>query len=83
MCVLDFEEMESSSKIDMKDMSWWVSIKEAHTPRALVITRLSKEGCISLLAGGKPSQLHIGMAKASVAPFNLKTISSKMGLLKI
>jgi len=35
----DAEEMESSSKLDLK---------------ALVIVRFSKEGCISLVAGRRP-----------------------------
>jgi hypothetical protein len=29
MCVLDVEQMESSSKIDLRDVSWWMSIKNA------------------------------------------------------
>jgi hypothetical protein len=43
MHALDVEEMESSFKIDLRDESWWMSIKEACTPRALVTTILSKE----------------------------------------
>jgi hypothetical protein len=55
MQTLDAEEMESSSKIDSRDVSWWMSIKEACILRALVIAKFSKERCISLAAGGKPS----------------------------
>jgi hypothetical protein len=29
MQVLDVEEMESSSKMDLRDVSWWMSIKDA------------------------------------------------------
>jgi hypothetical protein len=29
MGALDVEEMESSSKIDLRDVSWWMSIKDA------------------------------------------------------
>jgi hypothetical protein len=29
MRALDVEEMESSSKIDLRDVSWWKSIKNA------------------------------------------------------
>jgi len=29
MQILDAKEMESSSKIDLKDVSWWMSIKNA------------------------------------------------------
>jgi hypothetical protein len=53
MRALTVEEMKSSSKIDLKDVSWWVSIKDAYRPRALKITKLSKEGCISLVIEGK------------------------------
>jgi hypothetical protein len=48
MQVLDFKEMESSSKIDLKDVSWWMSIKDACRLKALVTAKLSKERCISL-----------------------------------
>jgi hypothetical protein len=51
MWALDVEEMELSSKINLL---WWMSIKDAYRPRALVITKLSKERCISLVAKGRP-----------------------------
>jgi hypothetical protein len=51
MQVLDDEAMESSSKIDLRDVSWWMFIKDACRPRVLVITTLSKEVCISLITG--------------------------------
>jgi len=54
MRILDAEEMESSSKIDLRNVSWWMYIKETCRPRALVMTKLSKEKCISLIVGGKP-----------------------------
>jgi hypothetical protein len=47
MWALDVKEIESSSKINLKDVSWWLSIRYAYRPRALVIVKLSKEGCIS------------------------------------
>jgi len=47
--------MESSSKIDLKDVLRWMSIKDAFKPRGLVIAKLSKEGCISLVARGRLS----------------------------
>jgi hypothetical protein len=31
MQILDAKEMESSSKIDLKDVSWWMSIKNAYS----------------------------------------------------
>jgi hypothetical protein len=57
MQVLDAEEMESSSKIDLKDVSWWKSIKDVCRPWALVTTRLSKKRCISLATKGRSSCL--------------------------
>jgi hypothetical protein len=50
MRVLDFEEMESSSKIDLKDVSWWISIKDACRLGASITIKLLKKGCISLVA---------------------------------
>jgi hypothetical protein len=44
--------MDSSSKIDLKDVLWWKSIKNAYRYKASIITKLSKEGCISLDVGG-------------------------------
>jgi hypothetical protein len=39
--------MESSSKIDLKDVSLWESIKDACRLGALVITRLPNKGDIT------------------------------------
>jgi len=55
MLALDVEEMESSCKMDLRDVSWWKSIKDACRLGVRVIVRHSKERCISLVAGGKPS----------------------------
>jgi hypothetical protein len=49
---MDVEKMESSSKIVLKDVSWWMSIKDAYSLGVLVIAKPSKEGCISLVVGG-------------------------------
>jgi hypothetical protein len=57
MRVLDVEEMESFFKIDLRDVLWWKSIKNVYKPSALVTARLSKEGCISLAARGRPSRV--------------------------
>jgi hypothetical protein len=57
MWALDVKEMESSSKIDLKDVLWWTSIKDASRPRALTPTRLSKERCISFATRRKPSHV--------------------------
>jgi hypothetical protein len=53
MRALDVEEINSSYKIDLKDVSKWMSIKDACRFGALVIARPSKQGCISLAIGGK------------------------------
>jgi hypothetical protein len=47
MRTLDAEELESSFKIYLRDVSWWMSIKDAC--RVVKIIRLSKEMCISLV----------------------------------
>jgi hypothetical protein len=54
MWAIDAEEMESSSKIFLRDVSWWMSIKNACRPRASITAILSKEGCISLTTRGRP-----------------------------
>jgi hypothetical protein len=57
MWALDVKEMESSSNINLKDVLWWKSIKDAYRLGVLVIARFSKERCISLAIGGRPSHL--------------------------
>jgi hypothetical protein len=52
---LNVEEMESSSKIDLKDVSWWMPIKDAYKLGALITAKFLKNWCISLVVGGKPS----------------------------
>jgi hypothetical protein len=84
MWALDAEEMESTSKIDPRDLSWWKSIKDVCRPGVLVTTRLSKEGCISLAVRGGPScvaRKH-DWSKCRT-PLTWETYSSKMGLSKI
>jgi hypothetical protein len=70
MWALNAKEMESSSKIDLRDVLWWISIKDAYRLGALIITKLSKKKCISLIIKGKPA-LHISMIETSGGPFNL------------
>jgi len=53
MWALDAKEMESSSKISVKDVLWCMSIKYAYNHGASVTTKLSKEGCIFLIRKGK------------------------------
>jgi len=54
MWALDAEEMESSSKINLRDVSWWMSIKDAYRLTVSVIVKLSKERSISLAARRRP-----------------------------
>jgi len=46
--------MKSFSKINLRDVSWWMSIKDACKPKAPIIVRFSKKLCISLALGGGP-----------------------------
>jgi hypothetical protein len=55
MQVLDAEGMESSSKIDLRDVSWWMSMKDAYKPKVPITNKLLKEGCIPLVVGGRTS----------------------------
>jgi hypothetical protein len=57
MQALDAEKMESSSKINLRDVSWWKSIKDGCRPGASVIIKLSKKRCISSTTRGKPSRI--------------------------
>jgi hypothetical protein len=52
MRILDAKKMESSSKIDLKDVSWWMSIKDACKLGVLGTVRFSKTKCNSLAIGG-------------------------------
>jgi hypothetical protein len=54
MQALDVEEMESFYKIDLKNVSWWMSIKDVCRLGTSLITKISKERCISLVVGGRP-----------------------------
>jgi hypothetical protein len=84
MQVLDVEEMESSSKINLKDVSWWMSIRDTCRPREWVISKLLKEGCISLAAGGRPSHVaHKHDWSKCEHPSTWETYSSKTCFLKI
>jgi hypothetical protein len=44
MQALDVEEMESSSKIDLKDVLWWESIKSVCKHGMPITTRFLKKG---------------------------------------
>jgi len=61
MQALDVEEMDSSLKIDLRDVSWWLSIKDACRPRVTVLVKFSKEGCISLATGDNNNSFKIDM----------------------
>jgi len=57
MWALDDKEMVSSSKVHLKDVSWWMSIKDAYKLKVLIIVKLLKEWCIFLAASRRPSQV--------------------------
>ncbi len=48
--MISCNEMESSSKIDLKDVSWWMSIKDTYRFGALVTSKLQKKRCMFLVA---------------------------------
>jgi len=54
MWALDVEEIESSSKINLRDVLWWMFIKDACRFEAPIIAKLSKEKCISLIIRRRP-----------------------------
>jgi hypothetical protein len=82
MWVLNAKEMESSSKINLKDVLWCMSIKNACRLGALVTTKLSKEGCITLVMEGRLSwvtwkhecyhELHENVSKRGMGPPQLE-----------
>jgi hypothetical protein len=81
---LEVKEMKSFSKTDLKDVLLWMSIKNACRPRALIITKLSKEWCILLTAEGRLSWATRKHDKRRCGPPSTwETYSSKMGLWKI
>jgi len=71
--------MESSFKINLKDASWWMSIKKTCKPGALVTTKLSKKGCIFLIARGRLSQVAL---KEVGRGLNLKNILLQHGSIE-
>jgi len=54
MWVLNAEEMESSFKIDLTDVLWWMSIKDAYKLGVPIIVNFFLKRCISIAVGGKP-----------------------------
>jgi hypothetical protein len=48
MQALDVEEINSSFKINLRDVLWRMSIKDACRHGFTIILKISKEGCISL-----------------------------------
>jgi len=78
------KEMKSSSKINLKDVSWWMSITNTYKLRVLVTAKLSKERCIFLATRKRLSwatQRHNW--KRCDSPSTWETYFSKMGLLII
>jgi len=68
MWALDSEEMESSSKIDLRDVLWWMSIKNACKPRASLIVRFQKKGASPWLQEENHIAMHVNMTKIEVGP---------------
>jgi hypothetical protein len=54
MQVLDVDERESFSKIDLNDVSLWLSTKKTCRLGALITSKLSKERNITLVARSRP-----------------------------
>jgi hypothetical protein len=71
---MDVEEMKLSSKVDLRDMSWWMYIKNPCRPKVPITTKPFLKGCIFLTTKGKPFTLHVNMTEACVGPFNLRNI---------
>ncbi len=56
MQTLDVEEMESFSKINnLKDVAWWMSIRNAYRLQVSLTAKFLKKRCISVATRGKPS----------------------------
>jgi hypothetical protein len=51
---MDVEEMQSSSKMYLRDVLWWKSIKDACRFGVLVIAIYLKKRCIFLTTRGRP-----------------------------
>ncbi len=84
MQVLGVEEMESSSKIDLKDVSWWMSINNACILEALVIDKFQKKSAFFELRKEDYFELHENMIEGGVGPLQLKeTYFFKTSLSKI
>jgi hypothetical protein len=82
MRVLDVEGMDLSSKIDLRDVSWWMSIKDAYRPGVLVIARLSKERCIPLPAKEGHFTLDVNMIEIGVGFLQFKNILFQNGFIE-
>jgi hypothetical protein len=83
MWALNVEQIKSCSKIDLKDVSWRMSIKDACKIGALVIVKLSKEECIFLNMGRMLFWIAWKHDWKRCGPLSTwKTYSSKMNLLK-
>jgi len=83
MRVLDVKEMESSFKINLKDVLWWKTIKDVYRHVASITAKFSKERCISLVVKGRPSCTTRKQDWSRWGPPSTwKTYSSKTGILK-
>jgi hypothetical protein len=83
MWVLNVKEMESSFKINLRDVLWWKTIKDVYRHVASIITKFSKERCISLVVKGRPSCTTRKQDWSRWGPPSTwETYSSKTGILK-
>jgi hypothetical protein len=83
---------KSSFKIDMKDVSWWMSIEEAYRPGAPITTKFSKERNVATplwpSVGVKPNTSKVGDLESFGTPecleFNSKAQNtSHWGVLAV
>jgi len=80
---LDADKMESSSKINLRDVSWWMCIKDAYTLGVSITTKFSKKRCISLAIKRPSCATYKHDWNKCGPPSTWETYSSKPSLLKI
>jgi hypothetical protein len=83
MQALNVKELEPSSNIDLTYVSWWMSIRDVCRLKALITTKFSKEGCISLTIRRKSSHVAYKHDWSRCGPPSTGETYSKTGLSKI
>ncbi len=74
MQALDVEEMESSSKINLKDVLWWMSIKNAFRFEGVNNCQFFFKMCIFLVTEGMLSRV-VGLSLCSCVCHNVTNTS--------